>query len=498
MEKRLNDIQELICTNVATLVNSGSRFRGLLDLETWARFRYAELCQNIDFIDKQFIAVLLLSFLDIVANELDISEPYNYVQLGLVRWPESNGSTLRRFNPILSPKTIVAYARALFNFYEVQVDHHSFVVYRQMEPKERTNGQGENGFLYDWLCELSNLVSEILSLSLYGVHFDSHFSPRIPLWSVETTKTEHRFHWATIPVHVNGLDNFKLKQVVGQKLFELIYPERTQNFSPFRATVRSICSVALEVIGYQDRDLPAICSINGQVVYPTIFESQSLCDGFLQLTCLPGRLIWNGLAYDRVQTVCCDYYEVISPSITRLSHLSHPISEELQIQVRNAQVEWGVTELDGALKIVLYLRFSKMKMERAFHPWDLLVAIARCYITVECVHGFNDDVPADSSFGRVEHLYWVSNTIPIFLTRESEEESEGSFEERTIRATLPHEEAIMEFPSYVYTVGHKETTQLLVLTRLSSARLSGVVHRQGCLGCAIKTATQFGFNILLC
>ena len=200
-----------------------------------------------------------------------------------------------------------------------------------------------------------------------------------------------------------------LRNAVFRTLYNRMYPDRPR-LAPIDLSVsaRSIYDVALEIVGGSPNPTSVISCINGQVIYPTIFETEvPMTDGFLQLCCFPGRILWEGNTYDRIQSRgdfrSIDDRDTLSPE--DVIPLDNAIPRDLNLQMQCAKLQWGITVEDECLQVALHLHYPGCTITQTYDPWCIITAHAAIYITTDCTHELSDCYqPFLSILGRVVNL----------------------------------------------------------------------------------------------
>lgn len=151
---------------------------------------------------------------------------------------------------------------------------------------------------------------------------------------------------------------------------------------PAACEVKKVLAWALGLVGHSTEDVEnsrwVISCSKGQIVYPRVFETGSICQpGYLVLSWAPGLLFFDGETYDR--GVGPEYNGWIREIDAVSMQPSRDVTEPLNL-VPNIKMVWKVIRRDG------YLEVSPVCGHRRGHAFNILLNLMRSLILRGCPH----------------------------------------------------------------------------------------------------------------
>ena len=122
---------------------------------------------------------------------------------------------------------------------------------------------------------------------------------------------------------------------------------------PAACEVTKVLAWALGLVGHSTEDVEnsrwVISCSKGQIVYPRVFETGSICQpGYLVLSWAPGLLFFDGETYDRGVDPGNDEWTPVMDEVSM--QLSRDVTEPLNL-VPNMKMVWKVLRQDGYLEV---------------------------------------------------------------------------------------------------------------------------------------------------
>lgn len=218
--------------------------------------------------------------------------------------------------------------------------------------------------LNDFVRRLSLIVANILAIALFDNSLDHlmlHFRPRI----------------SSKGPAGDDLEAYVLKVLLG----DLIQP----------CSINKILSWAMEMVGHEviadlDADNWVASSFRGQVVFPEVFETQSLISGgFLRLVCIPGILTsgsGNTQRFSRVKCLPAEQYGTKPQgfSTDKVTSCSNLFSSE--------KIQWRTSRKADCLVAGIGWTMDRNHMS----PFDLLKAFSHAKVLRSCSHKPEEEV----------------------------------------------------------------------------------------------------------
>ncbi|KAI9719721.1 MAG: hypothetical protein M1812_003209 [Candelaria pacifica] len=511
---------------------SSGKWLGLVEVRTWVRLRVAHVSgfqMGAATLTRRAVLTLakdLLEELKVVSahrRELENDHPLEKKWSGLVEpCPFPDMTALRPF------------INSLFDICDDCMTSSNWTELYPLMPKEDLSSICLAGSITNWgsksqrvanpnidprwMKDIALLTADILCLSLYGLDVESPFFPKVaqrePRWApapgaflwdwdnradqciatvrewIERPQNKPKMEDSFLPFERQHLAEFP--DIAIARLYQLLYPKRLSNNGIVKCGLRSIHRHALRKLGaLPEADNAIIASTASQVIYPAIYETQTLTSwGYLQLNCVPGQLLWEGMAFRHAVS---DGLSTEAGSNGVHPYRAAPISAPpwclplgkrlLESAIQPSNVSWRVTIGDQVLKVGFRLSFADSDTDvYVMDPWWILDAVSFCRMTPSCNHSLNSKLPDMDEVAQIINLsrrpfnlgrqvYWLD--VPGSPTHKIE--------------------------GYVYPTHGREQDRVALATRLLGAH-GGlmVVHEEGCMECALRASVDSKIGLLIC
>ena len=323
---------------------------------------------------------------------------------------------------------------------------------------------------------VGQFAADILALSLFASESPDAQFPRLRYPDLRAFLAKQHFEHRT-----NALSNGT--SLVEAKTWEALISNGW--WPALSGDVRILCfdSYAvfrhvLDLTSRQDNEKMAVLSADlGQVIYPSVLGAQIASrDAHFQLKCIPGHLDWNGQS---VYALVSEYPRMERHGPSRIGRSpSRPAQDLLKVDyvphasTLSFETLFSISMTDETMEYLhLYLAPGGSFTTRHYtmNAWALLDGISQTVFSPPCRH------KADSPVGDLKE--------DIYL-KESESHTEISI------STYEPRETPLLIPAH-----ENHTLQLL---ELANAPEPCVLHRDGCLGCALKLAKKLRIKIIIC
>lgn len=478
LSRRLDSLDQLISTNETRHAGTVS---GMLDAQLWMKFRIAKLalpknlCAPMFYFVAKYLAPKVL-FRQTLESAMQKARGIDTEVLLASAFP-SQDTRLAAMQHLLGENIILPDKDP--DFVNLNVDLTKACVCEKCHTDDRLPSQS---YSISTCLEgkLGGLAADLLSLTLFATEDQIH---QFPLLSYSP--------WLGRKTVLGGIDVISGSVGRAQSWQELITygwrPIMVQKLQFLSCNSHAVFEHALDLMGQTFESETVLSSANGQVIYPSILERGPLQGStYLQLTCTPGCLIWDGSSIGALvsnEPKGFDTYPRPRPHAT--GPTPHATGVEYSPTRRHMQPK------------SFSLTLSEAHQNDSLYSFIALVSIPTGEPTT-LMFGKKFDVSGKEYYANVWDLIdGLSQAIFSSSCDHRQDSPAGVLGEHFL--FLEH-----EFPSYSHELGDQsllinhDGDPLIQMLQLAVSRECCILYRDGCISCALALAERLDVKMVIC